>query len=174
MKRLTGGSRRTAHGLLIGTAAVGILDGAFAVARVVAAGGSPLRPFQAVAAGLLGSAAFRGGGLTAAVGVALHFVIAAGVVATYFVASRRVGTLSRHPILCGALYGLVVYVIMNHVVIPLSALTPGPRSLSQAVPALLIHVFGVGIPAALAARFAKPVGAHRLDAREPVAQTFHQ
>jgi len=174
VKPLTEGSRRTAHALLVGTAAVGILDGAFAVARVTAGGGSPLRPFQAVAAGLLGTGAFRGGGLTAAVGVALHFLIAAGVVVTYFVASRRVGALTRHPILCGALYGLIVYVIMNYVVIPLSALTPGPRSLSQAVPALLIHVFGVGIPAALAARFAKPLTVHRLDAREPVAQTFHQ
>jgi hypothetical protein len=157
MKRLTDAHRSTAGTLLIGTTAVGILDGAFAVARVVAGGGSPLRPFQAVAAGLFGSAAFRGGGTTAALGVALHFVIAAGVVATYFVASRRVGTLTRHPMVCGALYGLAVYVIMYYVVIPLSALTPGPRSLSQAVPALLIHVLGVGIPAALTARFGKPI-----------------
>ncbi len=155
MKRLTDGHRRTAQALLVGTAAVGILDGAIAVVRVSAAGGSPLRPFQAVAAGILGTAAFRGGGFTAAVGVALHFVIAAGVVATYFLASRRVEALTRRPILCGALYGLVVYAIMYHVVIPLSALSPGPRSLSSALPALGIHVIGVGIPAALAARSAR-------------------
>lgn len=138
--------------LVTGTLAVGLLDGAFAAARAAGSGASPLQPFRAIAAGLLGSSAFRGGVPAALLGVALHFVIAAGVVATYLVASRRLPVLIRHPLLSGAAYGLAVYAVMYHVVIPLSALTPGPWSLSRALPALLIHIGGVGIPAALAAR----------------------
>jgi hypothetical protein len=147
-----GRTATTGRALVTGTLAVALLDGAFAAARAAGSGRSPLQPFRAVAAGLLGSEAFRGGIPTALLGIALHVMIAACVVATYLYAGRRLHVLLRHPILCGAAYGLAVYAVMYHIVIPLSALTPGRRSLAEMVPALLIHVCGVGIPAALAAR----------------------
>jgi hypothetical protein len=147
-----GRTATTARALVTGTLAVALLDGAFAAARAAGSGRSPLQPFRAVAAGLLGSEAFRGGIPTALLGIALHVMIAACVVATYLYAGRRLHVLVRHPLLCGAAYGLAVYAVMYHIVIPLSALTPGRRSLAEMLPALLIHVCGVGIPAALAAR----------------------
>jgi len=59
----------------------------------------------------------------------------------------------RQPVASGIAYGVVAYVVMNYVVIPLSAVTPGgPKPLPVVVNGLLIHMFGVGIPAALAAR----------------------
>lgn len=154
-----------------GTLAVALLDGAFAAARAAGHGRSPLQPFRAVAAGLLGSDAFRGGTPAALLGIALHVGIAACVVATYLLASRRMHVLARRPLACGALYGLAVYTVMYHVVIPLSALTPGPRSLAETIPALLIHIGGVGIPAALAARSTRfPV---TWPARPPVRRTLN-
>ena len=140
--------------LVMGAVAVALLDGAFAAARAAGNGRSPLMPFRAISAGLLGDEAFRGGTPTALIGIALHVLIATCVVATYLYASRRLHVLARRPIICGALYGLAVYAVMYHIVIPLSALTPGRRSLSEMIPALLIHIGGVGIPAALAARAA--------------------
>jgi hypothetical protein len=137
---------------LLGTAAVAILDGGFAAVRTAMNGGSPLQPFRAVAAGLIGPTAFRGGVPAALLGIALHVAIAAAVVAVYFVASRRLPVLTRRPIVCGALYGILVYAVMYYVVIPLSLLNAGPRSLAAALPAVFIHVAGVGVPAALAAR----------------------
>ena len=154
-----------------GTLAVALLDGAFAAARAAGNGRSPLQPFRAVAAGLLGSDAFRGGTPAALLGVALHVTIAACVVATYLAASRRLPALVRHPLLCGTAYGLAVYIVMYHVVIPLSALAAGPRSLAETIPALLIHIGGVGIPAALAARSTRfPV---TWPARPPARRTLH-
>jgi hypothetical protein len=54
------------------------------------------------------------------------------------------------------LYGLAVYGVMNYVVIPMSAI--GPRTAPTPLPVLanglLIHAFGVGVPAALVARAA--------------------
>ena len=144
----------TSHALVTGTLAVALLDGAFAAARAAGNGRSPLMPFRAIAAGLLGSNAFRGGTPTTLLGIVMHVLIATCVVATYLYASRRLHVLARRPIICGALYGLAVYAVMYHIVIPLSALTPGRRSLSEMIPALLIHISGVGIPAALAARAA--------------------
>ena len=58
----------------------------------------------------------------------------------------------------GILYGLAVYAVMNYLVIPLSAI--GPRTTATPLPVLanglLIHMFGVGLPAALFARAAAP------------------
>ena len=157
--------------LVSGTVAVALLDGAFAAARAAGNGRSPLQPFRAVAAGLLGNEAFRGGTPAALLGIALHAGIAACVVATYLIASRRLPVLVRHPLLAGMLYGLGVYTVMYHIVIPLSALTPGPRSLAETIPALLIHIGGVGIPAALAARSTRfPV---TWPARAPARRTLH-
>ena len=147
-----GRTATTLRALVTGTLAVALLDGAFAAARAAGNGRSPLMPFRAIAAGLLGGDALRGGTSTALLGIALHVLIAACVVATYLFASRRLQALVRHPLLCGAAYGLAVYAVMYYIVIPLSALTMGRHTLSETVPALLIHIGGVGIPAALAAR----------------------
>jgi hypothetical protein len=71
-------------------------------------------------------------------------------------AVRRAPALARRPLLAGAVYGLIVYGVMNHVVIPLSAAPGGGGFPSAAVliNGLLIHIFGVGIPAVWFARVA--------------------
>lgn len=138
--------------ILYGAVAVGVLDGVFAVIRAGLKGTPPTRVFQSIAAALLGAPAYEGGIATALLGVGLHFVIATGVVLAYFLASRRLQILTAQPLLLGGLYGIAVFVAMNFVVIPLSAISMGKRSLLLMIPGILIHIFGVGIPAALAAR----------------------
>jgi hypothetical protein len=138
--------------ILLGGLVVGVLDGLDAVIFFGLRGVSPLRIGQAIAAGLLGRAAFAGGLRTALLGLALHFLIATIIVAVYYAASRRLPVLLRHPFLCGAAYGLVVYVVMNFVVLPLSAAGAGARSLPVLINGLFIHIVGVGIPSAIAAR----------------------
>lgn len=142
--------------IVLGSLTVGILDGAFAVIRAGLKGTPPTRVFQSIAAGLIGRPAYDGGATSALLGVGLHFLIAAGVVLAYFLASRRLRTLTEHPWLLGALYGIAVFGVMNFVVIPLSALSFRPRNLVVMLPGILIHIFGVGIPAALAARSVPP------------------
>jgi hypothetical protein len=137
--------------LLLGTLAVGVLDGAFALIRAALNGVPAQRVMQSIAAGLLGRPAYEGGVATALLGVLLHFFIAAIVVLTYFGASRRLPLLTRHPLRCGALYGLLVFGVMNFIVIPLSAVTLGPRTLARMLPGIIIHILGVGLPAALVA-----------------------
>jgi len=139
--------------ILSGGLVVGILDGLDAVIFFGLRGVRPIRIFQAIASGLLGRAAFTGGLRTAFLGVLCHFFIATGIVAVYFAASRKIEVMRRQPVASGIAYGVIAYVVMNYVVIPLSAVTPGgPKPLPVVVNGLLIHMFGVGIPAALAAR----------------------
>src|SRR5205085_1298088 len=121
--------------ILFGTLAVGTLDALDAIVFFgLRSGAQPLRIFQGIASGLIGPAARQGGLKTAALGVALHYTIAFGIVLTYFLVSRRARLLTRHPVICGLLYGLVAYAVMNLVVIPLSKIG-GPNM--PAVPVLI-------------------------------------
>jgi hypothetical protein len=138
-----------------GALVVGALDLTDALVFFGFRGAAPIRICQSIAAGLLGRAAFQGGAATAALGVALHFFIATCIVVTFYLASLRLPLLVRHAAIAGLLYGLAVYGAMNYVVIPLSALGGrGPFVLPVFINGLLIHAFGVGLPAALFVRAA--------------------
>jgi len=150
-KRLT-----PAQAVLLGSLTVGVLDITYAFVFFGFRGVPPIRILQSIASGLLGRAAFRGGLPTAALGTLLHFLIALAIVATYYVASRRLPILTHRPVPCGVLYGLLVYAFMNLVVLPLSAAASGTPSLPVLVGGLLIHAFGIGLPSALFARAARP------------------
>ena len=142
--------------LLYGTLTVGVLDLLDALLFFGARGVAPVRILQAIAAGLLGRAAFGGGVGAALLGVLLHFFIAFAIVAAYLLASRRFPALARHPLVYGPLYGLGVYAVMSFVVVPLSAAPDGPKPLPVIVNGLLIHALGVGLPSAVFAWATRP------------------
>jgi hypothetical protein len=138
--------------ILLGGLTVGALDILDAFIFFGLRGVAPQRILHSVAAGLLGREAAIAGGLkTALLGLVLHFTIATGVVAAYYLVSKALSFLVRYPIICGLLYGLVVFYLMQLVVLPLSA-TSGKAGLPTGAPlinGLLIHALGVGLPAAL-------------------------
>jgi hypothetical protein len=118
--------------------------------------GGPVGVFQSVASGVLGADSFQGGVPAAALGLVLHFVIAFGAAAVYVAASRRLRFLVEHPVVCGLLYGAVVYAFMNSVVVPLSA---APFKIPYNLLGLGIHLICVGLPIGLiTARFSKTLG----------------
>jgi hypothetical protein len=141
--------------IIYGALVVGALDLLDALVFFGLRGVAPIRICQSIAAGLLGRAAFQGGAATAALGAALHFFVATCIVVTFYLASLRLPVLVRHAVIAGVLYGLAVYGVMNYIVIPLSALGGrGPFVLPVFINGLLIHAFGVGLPAALFVRAA--------------------
>ena len=139
--------------ILLGGLTVGILDILDAFIFFGLRGVSAERILQAIAAGLIGrDAAVAGGVETALLGLLLHFVIATGVVATYYLVSRVLPVLIRHPIISGLLYGPVVFFVMQLVVLPLSATAGSGKLIPSGVVlinGLMIHALGVGLPAAL-------------------------
>ena len=70
-------------------------------------------------------------------GVAIHFFIALDIVLVYFLGSRRLKFLTERPVVCGAVYGIAVYAVMNLVVIPLSAI--GWRSVPKSTVTAAAH-----------------------------------
>jgi len=115
-------------------------------------GDNPAGVWQSVAAGLLGKeAAYAGGDATAILGLMLHFGIAIVMGLVYVRASRRLPLLVARPLLMGALYGVGLYLVMNFVVVPLSAIGFRPPSLAGALRALIPHILFVGPAIALTA-----------------------
>jgi uncharacterized membrane protein YagU involved in acid resistance len=112
-----------------------------------------MRIFQSVAAGLLGKASYDGGISTFLLGILLHFVAASCIAAVYYVVSLKLPVLIRHAVICGLIYGLIAYLGMNYVIIPLSAIGSRPSPPLRAfLPAFIAHAFLVGLPIALIAR----------------------
>ena len=108
--------------ILIGGLILGTTDLLFASSFWgIGYGVSPIRVMQSVARGVLGKSSFDGGVPTALLGVLLHYTIAVSMAVAYYLVSRRVGALTRQPIAFGVAYGVLLYLIMNLVVLPLSA-----------------------------------------------------
>jgi uncharacterized membrane protein YagU involved in acid resistance len=144
--------------LIGGMLVIGSLDITYAILFwTFRAGVGPIRVLQSVAAGLLGRAAAMSGGLkTAMLGLALHYFISFCIVLVYWLAAKSLPVLRRHAVILGVLYGVAVYLVMNYVVIPLSATKTGPFNLLWFTCSLIVHAFLIGLPAALFARAALP------------------
>lgn len=152
MRDIDGLPASPAYPILTGGLIAGTLDITAAIVVYAFRGVRPVRILQSVASGLLGPAAFTGGAATAALGLALHFLIATTAAAVYTLASRRLRALVRQPLPWGALYGVAVYLFMNFVVLPLSAMRRQPFALEMAAIMVTIHIVCVGLPIALAVR----------------------
>jgi hypothetical protein len=146
------GIPRSLQAILAAGLICGVLDGISAVALSLFFGNRPIRVFQGIAGGILGPVAFKGGASTAAMGVALHFLIALGASAVYYVASLRFHFLLDSAVLSGVLYGIAVHLFMNFVVIPLSAIGRRPFVLRPFLAILIVHMIVVGPSIALTVR----------------------
>jgi len=128
--------------ILIGGLTAGAFD---LIAAFISFGwGSPL----GIASGLLGARALSGSAGTWILGVILHFVIAGSAAALYYFASWRLPFLKRNFVVCGLFYGIAVFLTMNLVVVPLSAVPwkTGQFSLPGLIQGLLVHMFLIGLP----------------------------
>ena len=110
--------------------------------------------FQYIASGLIGIKAFRGGPASVALGVAVHYAIALFWTGVFYAASRKLAILSQRPVLSGLIYGGGVYLFMNFIVLPLSAV-PHARSaitLASRINGVLALLLFIGLPISLLVR----------------------
>jgi len=148
----------TVRAVLWGGLVAGLLDLGFASIYWRLHGVGPAGVLRGIATGLLGREAFRGGAWAASLGLALFWVIIGGAAIVYVLAARRLDLLRRRPVPCGLAFGALVNLFMTHVVVPLSAATPGSMPLSQRLVVLLGCAVCVGLPVALAVHRLGPAG----------------
>jgi len=142
-----GRNARPVPAILVGGVVAGILD---ALTAFYLYGWSMPR---GIASGLLGRSALGGGTPTWILGLALHFFIAISAAAVYYAASRKLKFLAESPVVCGLFYGIAVFLVMNLIVLPFSAIHfRGPFQYLGLVRGILIHMFLIGLPIALSGR----------------------
>lgn len=112
---------------------------------------TPWMIFQYIASGLVGGRSFTMGGASVALGVGIHYTIAMTWTVIFYLLSRRLAVLTRQATICGIVYGGVVYVIMNFVVLPMTRV-PHARAaatVGSRVSGVLALLFCIGLAVAL-------------------------
>jgi hypothetical protein len=134
-------------GLIAGT--LDILD---ALIVTWVRGVAPVRVLYSIASGVLGETARAGGFLVAALGLALHFFIAYSVSTVFILASRQMPLLVRRAAPMSMLYGILVMLVMQFVVLPLAGFQGGLRWGIGLLNLTAAHLFCVGLPIGLVTR----------------------
>ena len=147
-------ARRPAwQGIVVGGAIAGTLDLLFAaIVYGYARGGTEEDVLHSIASGWFGRPAFAGGGPSAVLGFFTQYLIALGAAAVFAFAAGRFPVLRRRPVPAGIVFGAGLYAFMYGIVMPLSRVPFRPSFTPRALlPALVAHMFLIGLPIALAA-----------------------
>ena len=113
---------------------------------------APLRIFQSIGSGWFGTASFQMGWTSGSIGFVSHFGILIVAAALFFFVARRLPLLTQQAFWSGIAYGAIIYLVMNYVVVPLSAAPHGKRALDAVIGELCSHLFLVGLPIAYIVR----------------------
>jgi hypothetical protein len=132
-------------GLLAG---IGDIAQAFVVFGHYNAAATPFRILQGIARGLFGARTFQMGWNSALAGLFVHFFIATTAAAVYYLASRYQEVLIRHWVICGLLFGEMVFLFMYFVVMPLSILGWPKFNIATYLTGPIGHPLLVGLPIA--------------------------
>lgn len=136
--------------IVLATLVAGTFDILAAAILTLINGRAPAAMLRTVASGPFPPAT-GWGAAGSALGLVVHFALMAIMVTTYMLAAMRWPALLAQPLRWGVAYGLVTYVAMNLIVVPLrfpGAFPPAPQSIATQ---LFCHIVLVGIPIALIA-----------------------
>ncbi|HEY0059285.1 MAG TPA: hypothetical protein VGB56_09120, partial [Flavisolibacter sp.] len=100
----------------------GTLDliGAFAIYGRIMDDMPPVRLLQSLASVLIGGAAFKGGEITASMGLVLHYSLVFGFAVLYFMWFPFIPFFRRRKIGGGLLYGLFIWIMTSTAALPVS------------------------------------------------------
>ena len=129
----------------------GTLDiaGAIVVYSILLDKTTAVRILQSIASGVFGKAAYAGGIETALYGLLFHYIIATSWAAGYFLIFPVISFLQKQKIICGLLYGIVVWLMMNLLLLPLFNVKMPLFTLQGVLIGIGILMFCIGLPISL-------------------------
>jgi len=126
---------------------VGLLDGAAAIINYLVKGGKhPEKIFNFIASGVFGKDGLNGGITMVAWGILFHLLIAFTWALFFFLLYPKISVMRKNWIITGIIYGLIIWVVMNRIVLPLSNTSPIPFKINTAIIAALILIIAIGLP----------------------------
>jgi len=134
----------------------GLLAGIFDITQAFIGfgflGAKPFRILQHIAGGVFGARSMQMGSTSAALGLGFHFTVAFTAAAVYYLASRGLRVMVEHAVICGLIYGELVFLFMYFVVLPLTLLGPARFNIVTYITGPVGHTVLVGLPIALSVR----------------------
>lgn len=115
----------------------------------ISRGTSPVIIFQFIASGILGESSFSGGFASALLGLIMHFFIAFSWTTIFFKVFPKLGVPSQYKVLSGLIYGIIVWLIMNLIIVPLSRTPEIHPGFLQIILGILFLMFCIGLPVSL-------------------------
>lgn len=107
--------------------------------------------FEFIASAVFGKAAFTSGTQMVVAGVFFHYLIAFLFTATFYLLYPFFDKLIRNKYIIAVVYGIIVWLVMNLVVVPLSKIGYHHIKVHVALTGLVILIICIGIPVALIA-----------------------
>ncbi|HEX6915566.1 MAG TPA: hypothetical protein VF145_10015 [Chitinophagaceae bacterium] len=115
-------------------------------------GRGPEGVFRYIASGAFGSKAFTGGGEMIVAGIIFHYLIAFGFTILFFAVYPKVKRIAAiNIVITGFVYGLIAWLLMNLLVVPLSNTPPVKQDLTQVITGMLFLMVFIGLPVAFIA-----------------------
>lgn len=109
--------------------------------------------YQYFASGALGNPAFEGGLAIALLGLLFHFLVSFILAGVFILSADRIPLLRRRVFAGALLYGFGAFIVMNFIVLPLSAAPPLPAPTpSRLIEVIIEHILVIGLPLALLVR----------------------
>jgi hypothetical protein len=127
-------------GLLAGTLDIIAACGLFNIRT----GLDPIIVLRYVASGALGAKAMTGGLSTALLGLLFHFAIAFSWTILFFLTLPKLPKGNWMPY--GLLYGVVVWMVMNLIVLPMTRVTMRPFTWDGILTGAVVLMFAIGLP----------------------------
>jgi len=104
---------------------------------------------QGIARGVFGKPAFEGGIKMALAGLGFHFIIAFSFTIFYFFIFPFIPFLKKQRIICGLLYGIFVWCVMNLAILPLLHIADIPTKWDSMARGAIILMLCIGLPISL-------------------------
>lgn len=102
---------------------------------------------QSIASGILKKEAYSGDPKMAVFGLVFHFIIATIFALFYFAIYPYLPSLKNKTIISGCIYGILVWIVMNLIVLPIVfPILPAKHLDFPLLLSIIIHIFCVGIP----------------------------
>ena len=113
---------------------------------------------HSIAGGLVGSAAMQGGSGTAILGFLLQVAMGVLIAVAYYFAAKLLPKLAQRWVVSGLIFGVAVFLVMNYVVLPLSAWQRVPHFTMTSLAENLVAMLVFGIIIAMFARTDRRAG----------------
>lgn len=142
----------TGKRILLATAIAGTLDIGMAAIETARAGKPVGGMLRGLASGPFPAATDWGAG-GALLGLGVHYAIMAAMAAVFVIARDRIPIVRRHTIPCALAYGVLLWLVMYGLVLPLRFGAPFPSPKPEAIAKqLFAHVVLVGLTFGLVAK----------------------